>query len=365
MRNFYLLAFRDLWARKTRTLLTLFGVALGVAFVLAVSITNTSTQQSLEAFFAQTSGRASLTISNAGGPSVPSGIRASVLSEAQAFPGVVAAVAMTADSAILLGKDNANTRLTVAGIDPSADARVRVYELASGRFLDRQGRSFEIVLTRKIAEKHRIHLSDKIELVVGREPQTFTVVGLLANKGAANIGSGAVGFVTDDVAREVFSRGSFGKVDQVDLVAEPSIAQDPNRLEAMRTALQDHASRGETLAVSYPAAGSQTTASAMNSISTGLVAFSTIALLVSAILTYNTFSMIALERTREWGLLRSLGTGRAQLLELVLVEALLLALLGSAVGLAGGIALVVSQVAALYPTWRAVRTVIVQAIQSE
>jgi hypothetical protein len=87
-------------------------------------------------------------------------------------------------------------------------------------------------------------------------------------------------------------------VDQVDLVAEPSIAQDPNRLEAMRTALQDHASRGETLAVSYPAAGSQTTASAMNSISTGLVAFSTIVLLVSAILTYNTFSMIALERTR-------------------------------------------------------------------
>ena len=119
MRNFYLLAFRDLWARKTRTLLTLFGVALGVAFVLAVSITNTSTQQSLEAFFAQTSGRASLTISNAGGPGVPSGIRASVLREAQAFPGVVAAVAMTADSAILLGKDNANTRLTVAGIDPA------------------------------------------------------------------------------------------------------------------------------------------------------------------------------------------------------------------------------------------------------
>jgi putative ABC transport system permease protein len=335
MHNFYLLAFRNLWQRKTRTLLTFFGVALGVAFVLAVSITNTSTQQSLEAFFAQASGRASLTITNAGGSSVPSGIRASIQREAQAFPGVVAAVAMTSDSAILLGKDNTNTRLTVAGIDPIADARVRVYEMDSGRFLDRQSHSFEIVLTRKIAEKHGIRLNDKIELIVGREPQTFTVIGLLANKDAANISSGAVGFVTSDVAREVFNRGN--KVDQVDLVAEPSIAQDPSRLEVLRIAMQDQL--GETLAVSYPAASSQAASSAMNSISMGLVAFSTIALLVSAILTYNTFSMIALERTREWGLLRSLGTGRAQLLGLVLVEALLLALIGSAAGLAGGVAL--------------------------
>lgn len=335
MSNLYLLALRNLWTRKTRTLLTLSGVAIGVAFVLAVSITNASTQQSLEAFFAQASGRASLTISNAGGASVQSGIRASVLREAQAFPGVVAAVAMTADSAILLGKDNTNTRLTVAGIDPSADARVRVYEIDSGRFLDPQSHSFEIVLTRKIADKHGIRLNDQIELFVGREPLTFTVIGLLADKGAANIGSGAVGFVTGDVAREVFSRGN--KVDQVDLVAEHSIAQDPSRLESLRTALQDQL--GETFAVSYPAAGSQAAASAMNSISLGLVAFSTIALLVSAILSYNTFSMIALERTREWGLLRSLGVGRAQLLGLVLVEALLLALLGSTAGLAGGVAL--------------------------
>ena len=51
--------------------------------------------------------------------------------------------------------------------------------------------------------------------------------------------------------------------------------------------------------------------------------------------------MIALERTREWGLLRSLGTGRAQLLGLVLIEALLLALIGSAAGLAGGVALAI------------------------
>ncbi len=330
----YFLALRNLWARKTRTLLTLSGVAIGVAFVLAVNITNASTRQSLEAFFAQTSGRANLSISNAASLSVQTGIRASVLREAQAFPGVIAAAAMTSDSAILLGKDNTSTRLTVAGIDPSADPRVRVYELEAGRLLDSQSRSFEIVLTRAMAEKHGIRLNDKIELLIGREKQTFTVVGLLMNKGAARIGNGAVGFVTLDVAREAFNRG---KVDQVDLVIEPSHAQNSAALEALRTALQDQL--GDTLAVSYPAAGGQAMSGAISSLSAALSAFSVIALIVSAILTYNTFSMIALERTREWGLLRSLGTGRRQLFGLVLIEALLFALIGSAMGLAGGIAL--------------------------
>jgi putative ABC transport system permease protein len=330
-------AFRNLWVRKTRTLLTLFGVALGVSFVLAVSITNASTRGSLEAFFAQASGRAHLTISNAASASVQSGIRASLLREAQALPGVVAATAMTSDLAILLGHDNTNVRLTIAGIDPVADSRVRVYELAAGHWLESQSQSYDLVLPQTLAQKHDLHPNDQVELLIGREKQTFTVIGLLANKGAARIGNGAVGFVTLDVAREVFSRGN--KVDQIDLVIEPAIAQNPDRLEALRTQISDQL--GEAFAVSYPAAGGQAMSSALSSLSAALAAFSVIALIVSAILTYNTFSMVALERTREWGLLRSIGTSRSQLFSLVLAEASLLALLGSAVGLAGGRALAI------------------------
>lgn len=332
MSHLYLLAFRNLWQRKARTLLTLSGVALGVAFVLAVSITNASTRHSLETFFAQSSGRASLTIVNAAGLGVQSGIRASVLREAQAVSGVVAAAAVTSDSAILLGKDDTSVRITIAGIDPATDPSVRVYELASGRFLDSQSRSFEIVLAQSLAEKHGIRLDDQVETLIGREKQTFSVIGLLEDVGAARIGNGSVGFVTLDVAREVFGRGD--KVDQVDLVFVPPVAQDPVRLEEMRATLQHQF--GDTLAVSYPAAGGQAMSSALSSLSAALSAFSVIALIVSAILTYNTFSMIALERTREWGLLRSLGAGRGQLFGLVLVEASLLALIGSAMGLAGG-----------------------------
>jgi len=122
-----------------------------------------------------------------------------------------------------------------------------------------------------------------------------------------------------------------------------------------------------------------------------------IAVLVGALGVVNTMTMSILERAREIGMLRSVGMTRGQVVWMVLAEAMAMgviaALMGAGSGLALtavmvrgmsvnsgwslsyvfptapllvsiGITLVVSQVAALYPTWRAVRTVIVESIQS-
>ena len=333
MGSLYFLAFRNLWVRKSRTLFTLSGVALGVALVLAVSITNSSAKQSFESFFAQASGNANLTVADAASMTVQKGMRASLLRQVRDVPGVVNAVGMTNDSALLTGKDNTFVNLNVIGIDPLDDAQVRAYELAQGRFLSAQDRSYDIVIPKPLAEKRGIALNDKIELTIGRETQTFTVIGLLADKGAARTFNGTVGFVTLEVAREVFERGS--KFDQIDLVAEPSIADKSDELDKLKTSLQ--ARLGDDYVVDYPSATGKSISDAISGLTTALSMFTVIALIVSALLTYNTFSMIALERTREWGLLRSLGTGRSQLLRLVLVEAIFMSVFGTAMGLAGGV----------------------------
>jgi putative ABC transport system permease protein len=337
MSNLYLLAFRNLWVRKSRTVLTLAGVALGVALVLAVSITNTSAKKAFEDFFAQASGNASLTIADAASMSVQKGFRASLLRQVKSAPGVVTAVGMTADSALLVGKDKQITNLTVLGIEPEDDVLVRSYELAQGRFLKTGDRSYEIVLPKPLAEKRGLALDDKIELQVGQASQTFTLVGLLADKGAARAYNGTVGYVTLDVAREVFERGS--KYDQIDLVAEPAIADRSDQLDRLKADLQDQL--GDSFTVDYPASTGKSIADAISGLTTALGMFTVIALIVSALLTYNTFSMIALERTHEWGLLRSLGTGRVQLLRLVLVEAVFMALIGAGLGLLGGLFLAI------------------------
>jgi putative ABC transport system permease protein len=65
--------------------------------------------------------------------------------------------------------------------------------------------------------------------------------------------------------------------------------------------------------------------------------FAGVSLFVGAFQIFNTFSITVAQRTREFGMLRTLGASRNQILATVGIEALTLGLLGSVVGLAGGI----------------------------
>ncbi|MEU6814248.1 ABC transporter permease [Streptomyces sp. NPDC046860] len=68
-----------------------------------------------------------------------------------------------------------------------------------------------------------------------------------------------------------------------------------------------------------------------------MLGFAGIAVLVGIFLIVNTFSMLIAQRTRELGLLRALGADRRQVRRSVLLEALLLGVVGSTLGLAAGI----------------------------
>ena len=67
--------------------------------------------------------------------------------------------------------------------------------------------------------------------------------------------------------------------------------------------------------------------------------FAYVALVVGAFIIFNTFSITVAQRTREFGLLRTLGASRGQIMRSVVVEGLLLGALGAVVGLAIGVGL--------------------------
>ena len=71
-----------------------------------------------------------------------------------------------------------------------------------------------------------------------------------------------------------------------------------------------------------------------------LVAFGLVGLLVGTFLIANTFSMIVAQRTKEFALLRALGASRGQITRSVTLEAALVGLVGSVLGVAGGAGLV-------------------------
>ena len=67
-----------------------------------------------------------------------------------------------------------------------------------------------------------------------------------------------------------------------------------------------------------------------------LLVFGFVAVFVGAFLIFNTFSITVAQRVTEFGLLRTLGASRPQILISVLVEAIAIGLLGALIGIGGG-----------------------------
>ena len=67
-----------------------------------------------------------------------------------------------------------------------------------------------------------------------------------------------------------------------------------------------------------------------------LLVFAGVALFVGAFIIHNTFSITVAQRTKEFALLRALGASGGQVMASVLIEALIVGLIASAVGLGVG-----------------------------
>jgi putative ABC transport system permease protein len=136
------------------------------------------------------------------------------------------------------------------------------------------------------------------------------------------------------VAQRIFART--GELDQIDIVAEPGVASGQG-LDSLKDMLQGRLD--ESYAVTYPAARGRRVTEMLDGYQMGLNFFSVISLFVGAFLIYNAFYMTVIERTREIGMLRTVGMTRRQVAVQVLVQAVALGAVGAALGVGGGLLL--------------------------
>src|SRR5262249_35718699 len=116
--------------RPGRTLLTLFGIALGVATIVAVTLTTQATRSAYQEMFAAVTGRASLEVVAEGF----GGFDDAVVARLNNVPGIKAAVPVIQSPAALVGKAGPAPVLVI-GIDPDGDGAAREYVLDRGRLL--------------------------------------------------------------------------------------------------------------------------------------------------------------------------------------------------------------------------------------
>ena len=334
---------RSLRTRPLRTLLSAFGIMLGVAGLLAIQITNLTALDSLLALFEGTSGKTDLIVTNAGesgeamperslrriedSPMVDTAVPSLQFQTALAFGAAGSSVPLS-----LLGFDMGG--LVVYGIDPEADLAVRDYTLTQGDFLVPGREAQEIVLVDSFAEDNDLEVGKRVELLTPNGAQDFKIVGLIAKEGAGQINNGSFGVIPLRTAQALFNRT--GELDQVDILLKPGFSST-EKLEAAKASLQS--GLGEVFAVTSTAAQGERVNQMLNGFTIGLNFMAGMALFVGGYLIYNAFSMTVVERTREFGLLRTLGLTRRQVTMQVLVEAAILGLGGSLVGAIFGIVL--------------------------
>lgn len=336
------MALRNMRTRLWRTGLTIMGIALGVAVVLAVRVTNAGTLDSIEKMFTSAVGDVELLIHP--GEDEDS-LANDVLEVVRRTPGVAVAAPSAWGLAAVVGDvGTAEVRwgmggvqvgrlLQIFGIDLEQDQQVRVYKLLEGR-MPTSGK-YEAVIPHKYAVDKDLKIGDDIVFSTLAGVERLRVVGILADEGAATINEGEVAFVSLEVAQELFDLGN--QLSEIAVRAETTLRNDPRALEELKIALQ--ARLGKDASADYPAGRGDLVPKMLNTYQMGLSFFSIIAIFVGAFLIYNTFSMTIVERTQEIGMLRAIGMRRAQILVMVLSEAGLLSIFGAVLGVLGGMAL--------------------------
>lgn len=318
------LTLRNLRARKSRTALTTLGIVLGVAVILGISITNISTLAAFKDTIDSITGRADFWIN---APS-DAGFDERNLERVRQINGVAVANPGISRSSLLI-KGKSKQDLQIAGIDPTVDRRLRDYKVRAGRFLSQKDK-LAVLLVEDFARNNGIRLNRKIILATDRGFVRFKVVGLIANQGAGRFVGGNVAFMPLKTAQSEFSlRGKFSYMD-----AKAVPGRDLKAVqERIRGAL------GENFIVEQPEKRIEAITETLGALQIGLSFFSAVALFVGGFLIFNTLSMVVVERTRELGMLRSMGATRAQIGRLVLYEAAGIGAVGSLFGVFFGMGL--------------------------
>ncbi len=320
------ISIRRLRLQKVNALMTVVGICLGVAAIVSIDIVNKSVSRSFEDTINRVTGRASLQVTGAA-----SGFPESMLERVQAVPGVEYAVPVIDTQGILVGaKERA---LMILGVDVLQDSNIREYKLSDENadipdpllFLARPD---SILLTQQLAAREEIKLDQEIKVQTVRGIRTFRVRGLLNPEGPAKTMGGNIAVMDYPAAQMAF--GKEGRIDRIDVSLLRGEEIDKVR-ERIRQALP------EGYAVVTPEGRTRQVEMLVSRFQKNINLISFIAVIVGMYLIYNAVSISVVQRRKETGILRAIGTTRGQIILLFLSETIVLAMIGSGLGVGVGI----------------------------
>ncbi len=338
-------ALRGLMAHKSRLVTTFLAVALGVAFIGGVLVLTDTMNRSFDDLFADVYRdtdavvRSDQTISSDFGD-IRGRIDASLLEDVRSADGVADADGSVDGFARVIDRngdpvgDPAMGAPTLGGNWSDVDA-LNPFDLTDGRAPTSDG---EIVIDLGTAKDTGFGVGDSVQVQTQTEAGEYEVVGV-ARFGAADSPGGAsyVLWNTEEAQRLI---GEEGKYSAIGAAADDGVSQ-----QDLATSIGDTLRADEDTGVEV-LTGTEISEESASDIkdqlaffTVFLLVFAVIAVVVGAFVIYNSFSIIVAQRTREMALLRAIGARRRQVRRALLVEAVVVGLVGSAIGFIVGLGL--------------------------
>ncbi|UUU33361.1 ABC transporter permease [Streptomyces sp. CA-210063] len=334
---------RNFFAHKGRMALSAIAVMLSVAFVTGTLVFTDTMGTTFDKLFAATASDVTVsakgasdsgeTQSDNGKPPV---LPASVVDKVGGADGVKSAegtVFTTSVTVVNADKDSLSPTSgapTIVGNWNANDARTM--KIASG---NAPRGPDQIMVDADTADKHGLKLGDEIGVITAVGTHEAKVSGIadftVTNPGAAI-------FYLDTATAQKTLVGETDVYTNVNITAADGFTDA--QVKKNVAAELGGAYKVQT-AKEIADANAKDVGEFMGVIKYAMLGFAGIAFLVGIFLIINTFSMLVAQRTREIGLMRAIGSSRGQVNRSVLVEALLLGVLGSVLGVAGGVGLAI------------------------
>ncbi|MDG4826423.1 ABC transporter permease [Asanoa sp. WMMD1127] len=333
---------KSLLARKVRLLLSGLAVVLGVMFVAGSFVLTDTLSRSFDSIFSDAysqtdvtiAGKPKVAVDEMDGEQVPANIPASAVSAVTSVPGVASARGVVAaDGATLIGSNGK----AVGSFGPPQLGENWLGENELTQLREGRGPTAddEIAVNVALATAGKVKVGDRVGvLTLDAKQRTFTIVGTFGYSGDRDSlgGVNEIAF-TDPVAQQLML-GEKGVFSSIDVQAADGTSPAALKDQVAAALGADYTVRTGEEAAADDAQGLKDGLGFFNNI---LLGFAGIALFVGIFLIVNTFSIVVAQRTRELALLRAVGAGRRQVIGSVLIEAVIVGMVASVIGLAAGI----------------------------
>jgi putative ABC transport system permease protein len=327
------LALKSLWARKFRAAATTFAVVIGVAFVAGSYILTDTIFAAFDEIFTESLSGTSVVITAKNPVEQENGeiptISSTLLPRVQKTLGVkVAAGAIFTPGGFFDAKgDKIGNKFAPKFISSTLPGQLESLTYLDGH---RPRGPTEASIDKAAAESSGLHLGEEIKIIGQGSARSFSLVGL-TRLGSASFGGASIAQVTLPVAQRLTHK--VGRFDQISVAAADGVPA-----ETLKRRIERKMPAGVKVETAKENAdrGSEEIRDNLSFLQIFLLVFAFIAIFVGSFLIFNTFSITVAQRVTEFGMLRTLGASRPQILTTVVVEALAIGLLGAIVGIAGG-----------------------------